>query len=1037
MQHKLFLSALIVCGTFYNFGPYAIANPSELEFYLQPKLGSSTKAIPSSFDSTPFISNMKWRSIGPYRGGRSIAVTGSKSRPNEYFFGATGGGVWKTTDGGKKWFPVSDGFFKTASVGAVTVSEVNPDIVLAGTGERDIRGNISHGDGVYLSKDAGKTWTHLGLQETQNISKVIIHPKDPNVLFVAALGPVYGKSSDRGVYKSIDQGKSWKKILSGGANTGTVDLTIDPNNPDVLLAANWEVFRTPYSLSSGGPSCGFFKSTDGGESWSELSRNKGLPQGLLGKIGFTISPVDSNRYWAQIEAEDGGLFMSDDAGQTWQKMNEDRNYRQRAWYYTHVVADPKNKEGVYALNVGFGKSTNAGKSFSSIRVPHGDNHDLWIAPDDPKRMIEANDGGACVSTDGGVTWTELTIPTGQFYHVSTDNSFPYNVLGAQQDNSTVRIPSRTTGNGITKDDWTSTAGGESGYVSAHPTKPHIVFGGNYSGSLEMLNHLTKETRSVDPWPDNPMGHGAIDLDQRFQWTYPILFSHHNPNVMFTCSQFVLRSDNGGKTWKKMSPDLTRNDPSTLQSSGGPITKDNTGVEYYATVFTLAESPKDKNVFWTGSDDGLIHITRDGGKTWTNITPPSMPRNGLASMIEASPFDAGTAYLAVDNHENNDFSPYAYRTTDFGKTWKPINKGISKDTFFRVIREDKEKKGLLYAGTENGVWISFDSGENWSSLSNNLPVTPVHDIAWKDHDLVIATHGRGFYILDDITPLHQLAANMEINRPKLFDPKDPTLAEWGGSLEGEGANPLSGIVYSFYLPETGPVKIEFKDSSGKIVKSISSLNVKKGFNRFSTSLRYPSFKSIPGMILWGAFSSPIEAPPGEYTVTMTAGSVSETQKFRLRKNPSHEATEADLIEKFKFTMEIVAKTNECQNAILGIREVRKSLEENLTKMGTSEPVSQLIANLTIAEEALYQTKMKSGQDPLNYPIRLNNRIAALISTVSGSNFAPTDSSRDVFAKLSTLLKNELTLIQSLYSKDLTEVNKLFVAKGLPTVSTPKQ
>lgn len=958
---------------------------------------------------TTFLDGMKWRSIGPYRGGRSLAAAGSKSRPNEYYFGATGGGVWKTTDSGKTWKPVSDGFFTTASVGAIAISESNPDIVVAGTGERDIRGNISHGDGVYITEDGGKTWRNIGLAETQNIGRIVIHPTNPDIIYVAALGPIYGKSRERGVFKTDDRGKTWSKVLDGDFQVGTVHIAMDPSDPNVLLAANWEVFRTPYTMSSGGPGSKLYKTADGGVTWTDISRNPGLPTGLLGKIGVTISPADKNRYFAQIEAEDGGLFVSDDAGATWKKANDNRNYRQRAWYYSHVVADPKNRDIVYALNVGLGKSTDGGKSFSGIRVTHSDNHDLWIAPDDPNRMINANDGGASVSTDGGKTWSELNIPTGQFYHVTTDNSFPYNILGAQQDNSTVRIPSRTRTAGIDKSDWTSTAGGESGYVAAHPKFPEIVFGGNYSGTLEMLNHLTKETRSVDPWPENPMGHGAIDLDQRFQWTYPILFSHHDSKVMYTCSQFVLRSTNMGKSWQKISPDLTRNVPATLGPSGGPITKDNTGVEYYATVFTLAESYKDKNVLWAGSDDGLIHITRDGGKSWTNITPPTMPKNGLASMIEASPFDAGTAYLAVDNHENNDFAPYAYRTTDFGKTWTPITNGLAKNSFLRVIREDHRQKGLLYAGTETGMWVSFDAGENWKPFSMNLPVTPVHDIAWKEDDLVIATHGRGFWVLDDLTPIYQLG-KQDGTKPVLFDPKDPTLAQWGGSAPGMGANPLSGVVYSYYLPEASEVSFEFKDRKGTVVRKITTKG-SKGFNRSSTSLSYPSFKTVPGMILWSAGAFPISAPPGEYTVTMTAKEFSQTQSFRLKKAPNMSASEKELVDKHDFAMQIVARVTECHEAILKIRNVR----EQLLKVSDQAAVKPVIDELTSIEEVLYQTKNKSGQDPLNYPIRLNNKIAALIGTVEQSDFGPTDQSREVFAKLSKQLDVELKRLDEVMKK----------------------
>ncbi|HJP84173.1 MAG TPA: hypothetical protein VJ835_11795, partial [Fimbriimonadaceae bacterium] len=601
---------------------------------------------------------MKWRLIGPFRGGRSVAVAGSVQRPKEFYFGATGGGIWKTTDSGETWRPVSDGFLTTASVGALAVAPSNADIVYAGTGERDIRGDISHGDGVYRSDDGGKTWLNIGLAETQTISRIVVDPTNADRVYVAALGHVYGRHTARGIYRSLDGGKSWEQVLKGTDRAGAVDLVVDPANPKVLIAAIWEAWRTPYLLNSGGPASGIYKSTDGGSTWVPLTQNSGLPKGVLGKIGLSISPVDSKRYWAIIEAEDGGIFRSDDAGETWLKVNEDRNWRQRAWYYTHIYADTKNRDGVYVLNVGMGKSVDGGKTFSGVGTPHSDNHDLWIAPDDPSRMIESNDGGANVTLDGGRTWSRQEFPTGQFYHVVADNAFPYRILGAQQDSSTVRIASRTTSGGISSSDWTSTAGGESGFVASKPNDPDVVFGGSYGGDLSMINHRTGESRSVDPWPDNPMGHAAIDLEHRFQWTYPIVFSPHDPNVLYTCSQYVLKTTDGGQSWKKISPDLTKNDPSTLGSSGGPITKDNTSVEYYGTVFTLGESPKKKGVIWAGSDDGLVHVTQNGGGSWENVTPPTMPKWGLVSTVEPSPSEAATAYVAIDNHENDDYAPYA-------------------------------------------------------------------------------------------------------------------------------------------------------------------------------------------------------------------------------------------------------------------------------------------------------------------------------------------------------------------------------------------
>jgi photosystem II stability/assembly factor-like uncharacterized protein len=947
---------------------------------------------------------MTWRNVGPARGGRSIAVAGSVQRPKEFFFGATGGGVWKTTDSGVSWAQVSDNTFGTASVGALAVAASNPDIIVAGTGERDIRGNISHGDGVYRSTDAGKTWKHIGLRECQTISRIVIDPKDPNRILVAAFGHVYGPNKERGVYKTTDGGETWNKVLFESEKAGAVHISLDPNDSNTVLAATWEAWRTPYSMNSGGPGSKLWKSTDGGETWEDISRAEGLPKGTLGKIGFAISPVDSKRYYALIEALDGGLFRSDDAGKTWQLVNSDRNWRQRAWYYTHVYAGPKNKDEVYALNVGFGRSTDGGKTFTQISTPHSDNHDLWISPEDPGRMVEANDGGANVTQDGGKTWTESAYSTAQFYHVTTDNAFPYRILGAQQDNSTIRIVSRKQGGNIGEKDWTSTAGGESGYIAVKPNDPDVVFGGSYGGDLSWINHRTGQSRSVDPWPNNPMGHGVEDSEYRFQWTYPILFSQHNPNVLYTCSQFVLKSTNMGQSWQKISPDLTRNDKSTMGPSGGPITKDNTSVEYYGTVFTLAESPKDRNILWAGSDDGRINITRDGGRTWREITPTQMPKNALVSMIEASPFDKGTAYVAVDNHENDDYAPYAYRTTDFGETWTPITGGVKNDEFFRVIREDRKRKGLLYGGTERGVLVSFDSGSNWQPLNLNLPVSPVHDLAWKDDDLIAATHGRGFWVLDDVTPLQQIAGS---GKQQVFAPKDPVAVRWGGGFSRRrapgsgtpiseiGTNPLSGLVVSYYLPkEAKTVEMIVKDAKGNVVIKRSRAGT-AGFQRTSLWLEYPSWETVPGMILWSGFPQPIQAPPGKYTLETSIDGEKFTHQFNWRRDPSAVGTDKDLVKQFEFLQQVSARITEANRAVKTCRELRDK-----------KPSDEILRELTSIEEAIYQTKNKSGQDPLNYPIRLNDKLAGVFSNAMGGTTRPTDQAVRVFKNLSAELQIQL-------------------------------
>ncbi|MCB8932639.1 MAG: hypothetical protein M9921_04235 [Fimbriimonadaceae bacterium] len=994
---------------------------------------STPSALAQTIDPSLY-SGLNWRSIGPYRGGRSVAVSGVPGRPDEFYMGATGGGLWKSTNAGEDWRNVSDGFFKTGSVGAIGVSPSNPDIVYVGMGETEIRGNISHGDGVYKSSDAGKTWTHVGLQDTQSIARVRVHPKDPDTVYVAALGHVYGPSPERGIFKTTDGGRTWSKILYVNDRAGAIDLSMDPSNPEVLYASTWEAWRTPYALNSGGAGSRLYKSVDGGKSWKDLTRNAGLPPGMMGKIGVSVSPVDPNRVYAIVENLSGGIFRSDNAGDTWELVNDSRSYRQRAWYYTRIFADTKDKDTVYVLNVGFARSTDGGKTFRGVRTPHSDNHDLWIDPNDPRRMIEANDGGASVTTDGGQTWTEQDMPTGQFYHVSTDNAFPYNILGAQQDNSTVRIPSRTNGQGITRDDWTSTAGGESGYVVAKPDDPDVVFGGNYGGALERLNHRTRQNRDVNIWPDNPMGHGAIDLKHRLQWTFPIVFSPHDPNMMYTTSQYVMRSTNGGQSWKQISPDLTRNDPSTLGSSGGPITKDNTGVEVYGTVFTVAESPIERGLIWAGSDDGLVHVTHNGGGSWQDVTPSQMPKWGLCSMIEPSWHASGTAYLAVDNHENDDLSPHIYRTRDGGRTWSEIVVGIPSDTYVRVVREDPHRKGLLYAGTETGVWVSFNDGDRWQSLQQNLPVVPVHDIVLKDDDLILATHGRGFWVMDDVTPLQQLPASAS-NGVLLFKPKAQPLLRWGGSGKDAGANPPSGFQIRYMLTkEFDSVDLEVLDRDGFVVGRSRANPSKAGWHSVSiSSLQYPSYRGFPGMILWAAGPRPIQAPPGTYTLRLTAGGQVLTESMRVLRHPQAEATDEDLVAQFELSRRIVARVNDANDAVVEIRDIKAKAEkaaEQATDLGAE--AHSLSEKLSRIEEEIYQVKNQSGQDPLNYPIKLNNRIAALLGVVQGGDYRPTDQSFEVFKELSGLLQVQLEALNQVLKVDLAAFNERLKAKGLEPI-----
>jgi len=788
-------------------------------------------AASSGFDPERWQA-LHWREVGPYRGGRSAAVAGVPGDRGTYYFGGTGGGVWKSTDAGRSWHSVSDGFFG-GSIGAVAVAAWDPNVIYAGTGEETVRGNVSEGDGMWKSTDAGKTWKRAGLRDSRHIARIRIHPRNPDLVYAAVLGHLFGPNGERGVYRSTDGGASWTRVLHLDDETGAVDLAMDPTNPRVLYASLWRVRRTPYSLESGGSGSGLWKSTDGGDSWTDLSHNPGLPKGTLGIIGVTVSPTAADNVYAIVEAEGGGVFRSRDGGKTWKRTSTDHELTQRAWYYDRIFADPADAESVYVVNVFFLHSKDGGKTFSAIRVPHGDNHDLWIDAADPRRMIESNDGGANVSEDGGRTWTPHDgQPTAQIYRVSTDNHFPYRILGAQQDNSALRIASRGEGDGIGSRDWEPTAGGESGYILADPRHPDVVYGGSYGGFIERVDHATGEVRDVNPWPDNPMGAGAADLEYRFQWNFPIAVSPHDPRVLYTGANVLFKTVDEGQSWSVISPDLTRNDRSRQGPSGGPITKDNTSVEYYDTIFTVAESPVTAGVLWVGSDDGLVHLSRDGGGHWQDVTPPGLPAWAQINSIEASPFDAGAAYFAATLYKTDDDRPYLYQTHDYGSHWTRIDDGIDRAHFTRVVRADPVRRGLLYAGTQGGAYVSFDDGRRWQPLQLNLPLVPVTDLTIKDGDLVAATEGRGFWVLDDLEPLRELAADPRLTGAAvhLFTPSPAyRLAAAGGggggddehARPGQGQNPPTGVVLDYYLrdaPAAGspPLTIEILDRDGKLI-----------------------------------------------------------------------------------------------------------------------------------------------------------------------------------------------------------------------------
>src|SRR3954452_18205479 len=777
------------------------------------------------------LKTLKWRSIGPFRGGRVAAVTGVESRPNTFYFGGVGGGVWKTENAGANWQPVTDGQnFGTSSIGAIAVAESDPNVVYVGTGEYDIRGNVSHGDGIYKSMDAGKTWKHIGLENTRQIGRIRVHPKNPDLVYVAALGHVWGPNEDRGLYRSKDGGKTWDKILSHGPKAGAIELVFDPTNPNILYAGFWEVYRKPWDLESGGPGSGILKSTDGGDTWTDLTHNPGLPKGVIGNVGLSVSAANPERVYALLEAEEGGVFRSDNGGKTWTKVNDDRKLRQRAWYYGRIFADPKDANKVYATNVEFFRSDDGGKTWNTIATPPGDNHDLWISPSDPQRMIEGNDGGAIVSTNGGGDWSsEDNQPTAQFYRVALDEDFPYNAYGAQQDNTTVKTATRSASGSIGPRNWYPVGGGESGWIAPWPKDTNVVFAGSYDGLITRYDHKDGQTRNVTVWPDNEMGWAPKDLKYRFQWNFPLLFSAHDTDLLLAGGNALFASRDQGQTWKPISGDLTRNDKSKQISSGGPITKDNTSIEYYDTIFTVMESPLQKGLIWTGSDDGLIHLTRDGVQHWDNVTPKIAPEWIQINSIEASPFEAGTAYVAATLYKFDDNRPFLYKTTDFGKTWKQITGGIPATTFTRCIREDPNKKNLLYAGTETGIYVSFNGGEKWQSLQLNLPVTPIADLAIhkREHELVAATQGRAFWILDDTNLLAQLADTTANENVHLFAPKHTyrmAIARgFGRTSTNEGANPATGAVVYYWLKDKpkGDVTLEFLDDNGKLVKKFSS------------------------------------------------------------------------------------------------------------------------------------------------------------------------------------------------------------------------
>jgi len=1001
------------------------------------------------------LKDLNYRLVGPFRGGRSGAVAGSYQKKNTFYFGATGGGVWKTTDAGNNWTSISDKFFGS-SIGSVAVAPGDETVIYVGEGENTMRGNVSEGlGGMWRSEDGGKSWKNIGLKDARHIIRIVIHPKNPDIVWVAAMGHLFGPNNERGIFKTTDGGKTWKKTLFVNNQTGCSDLVMEPGNPNVFYAGTWRLIRTPYSMESGGEGSGLWKSTDGGETWKNISANKGLPKNAWGIVGVAIAPSNTDKIYTIIENKNGGLFMSEDGGKTWKLQSSDNNIRQRAWYYSKVFVDPQNENKVYCPNVNFMVSNDGGKTFKEQDTPHGDHHDLWIDPEDGNRMIVADDGGAQVSFDAGNNWsTCLNQPTAQVYRLSTDNAFPYRILAGQQDNSAFRIKSRTYGSAITIDDMENAAGAESGYVVADPLNPEITYGGNYMGMLQRLDHKTGETRLINVWPVDNMGAGAEAAKYRFQWNYPIFFSPHNPKKLYAAGNHLFATEDDGKSWKMISPDLTTNDKVKQASSGGPITQDNTSVEYYCTIFTTTESPLEKDLLWSGSDDGLIYVSKDGGGNWENVTPKDCPQWMMWNCVETDPVKKGTAYFVGTRYKLDDFAPYIYKTEDYGKTWKKIVTGIPSMHFTRTIRADKKRPGLLYAGTEYGMYISYNDGASWESFQLNLPIVPITDLAIKNNDLIVGTQGRSIYILDDLTVVQQQNETIANKKLHVFDvepayrmPGGRGRFGRGGTVTNAGANPPNGTVINYYLKEaddSAKLSIEVMDKDKKAIKTYSTtskdnkIEINKGVNQFVWDMNYPVAEKVDGLILWNGFVGGPKAAPGQYFAKFKLGKDSTEVPFTILADPNYKISNAEHAEQFDFLIKVRDKFSEVMKAIKNIREVRSQMNDFTSRMGKEIPkevktqIDTINKQMTAVEESLHQTKAKSGQDVLNFPIQLDDKLASLYRAAGAGQSAPSNQAKAAYLELSVLIDAQLNKLKNIMSEDVSKLNQLIHEKTLPVI-----
>ena len=1080
------------------FGPAMVAglllvSPERMAAQSRPPRAAAP-AAPAVYDPAlytdgarahPATKGLRWRLVGPFRGGRVTAVAGDPTKPLVFWFGAVNGGVWKTTNAGLTWKNVTDGVSDLSSVGAIALAPSDPNVIWVGSGEGKPREDLTYGTGVYRSTDGGRTWQSAGLAATQQIAAVRVDPRDPDRAYVAAIGHAFGPNPDRGIFRTTDGGKTWRKVLFVDDSTGAADLAIDPSNPRILFAAMWKFQRTPGGMNAGGGRSGLWRSTDGGDTWAELTFAPGMPKGPIGRIGVAVSPADGRRVYATIEAKDdaGGIFRSDDGGTTWTRASGDQRFAVRPWYYSTVTADPKNVDALYVMNLQVNKSTDAGKTWKVVRAPHGDTHVLWIDPANPERMINGNDGGATVSLDGGQTWSpQDNQPTAQFYHVIADRQFPARLYGAQQDNTTVSIATRSDEGAIVERDWWPVAGCENAHIAVDPRKPSVTYGGCYMGAMSRYDKATGNWTDVSVTLRNYDGYAVADVPERFQWTFPILLSPHDPSVLYATSQHVWRSRDEGRTWTKASPDLTRNDPATTGRTGGPVTGEMTGAEWYATIYAFDESPRLRGVLWAGSDDGLVHLSQDDGATWKNVTPPAMKPHTRITVIEPSPHDPAVAYVAATRYQHDDFTPYFYKTADYGRTWTLITGGIPVGAYARSIREDPTRRGLLYAGTETGVYVSWDDGARWTPLQRNLPRVSVRDLRVVGHDLAVATHGRSFWMLDDLAPIRQWHDSVGSKRVHLFTPAPAVrFAAGGGPVRGAyGENPPSGIIIDYAVRDslTAPLVLEIRDRTGRVLKrgerplpkvdapatghpkadsaaraaaevaaaaeslaylpADSLLGARRAVNRCGWHARARGPVPVPDAIVDDGTTAGPRVPPGRYDVWLIHGADTLRTVAELKPDPRLDVPQAAYEAQFALGLDVVARINDVSEAEGRIRAIKGQLDDRAglapeDRKAIRDSADALSGRFEKVRAALYETKVTADQATLNYPIQAYQMLITLNAQVQEGDAMPSAAHRRVYGELSGKVRTQLDALARLEAEDLAAFNAMLEKAGLPRVS----